>query len=154
VPETSPIPLPKDWREFIALLNSNRVDYVVVGAFALAFHGHPRYTGDLDLLVRPSLENAERMEKVVATFHFASLGLTASDFTEPGQIVQLGRPPNRIDLLTSLTGVDFDEVWATRISSSLEGLPVSFISRECLIRNKKATARAQDLADVEALGGA
>jgi hypothetical protein len=154
VPETPTIPLPKDLREFIGLLNSNRVEYVVVGAFALAFHGRPRYTGDLDLLIRPSRENAERLEKVVATFHFASLGLTASDFAEPGQIVQLGRPPNRIDLITSLTGVDFDEVWETRIPSSIEGLPTSFMSRECLIRNKKATARAQDLADVEALDGA
>jgi len=153
VPETPTIPLPKDLREFIGLLNSNRVEYVVIGAFALAFHSRPRYTGDLDLLIRPSQENAERMEKVVAAFHFASLGLTARDFAEPDQIVQLGRPPNRIDLLTSLTGVDFDEVWATRVPSSLEGLPTSFISRECLIKNKKATARAQDLADVEALGG-
>jgi hypothetical protein len=154
VPETPTIPLPKDLREFIGLLNSNRVEYVVVGAFALAFHGRPRYTGDLDLLIRPSRENAERMEKVVAAFQFASLGLTASDFAEPNQIVQLGQPPNRIDLITSHTGLDFDEVWETRIPSSIEGLPTSFISRECLIRNKKATARAQDLADVEALGEA
>jgi hypothetical protein len=106
------------------------------------------------LLVRPSRENAERVEKVVAAFHFASLGLTASDFSSPDQIVQLGQPPNRIDLLTSLTGVEFDEVWATRVPASLAGVPVTFIGRECLIRNKKATARSQDLADVDALGGA
>ncbi len=152
MPETLTTSLPKDLKEFIVLLNSNRVEYVVVGAFALAFHGRPRYTGDLDLLVRPSRENAERMEKVVTAFQFASLGLTASDFAESDHIVQLGQPPNRIDLITSLTGVDFDEVWATRVPSALEGLPVAFISKECLIRNKKAAARPQDLADVAALG--
>jgi hypothetical protein len=145
--------LPKDLREFVALLNSERVDYLIVGAFALAYHGAPRYTGDLDILVRCSEENARRIETALRAFGFASTGLKADDFLIPGQVIQLGVAPNRIDLLTSITGVGFEEAWAERQTAELDGLPVSFIGRAALIRNKKATARSRDLADVEALGG-
>lgn len=97
--------VPKDLREFIESLNSHGVEYIVVGAHALAFHGRPRYTGDIDLLLRPTLENAARIERVLMEFGFASLWLKAADFLHPERIVQLGVAPNRIDLLTSLTGV-------------------------------------------------
>jgi hypothetical protein len=146
------MPLHKDLREFIELLNSWSVDYVIVGAHALAFHGHPRYTGDLDLLVRPSPENAARLQQVVSQFGFASAALSAQDFLVSEQVIQLGRPPNRIDLFTSLTGVDFDEVWAGRVLSELDGIPVAFIGREAFIKNKRVTGRIQDQADLEALG--
>ena len=145
------MPLADDLREFIELLNSHRVEYVIVGGFALAFHGHPRYTGDLDILVHTSQENAERVYRAIREFGFPAAGLSVSDFLEDGQIIQLGRPPHRIDILTSLSGVGFAEVWASRIHADLDRLPVGFISRECLIRNKKATDRVQDRADVEAL---
>jgi hypothetical protein len=125
---------------------------VVVGGYALAFHGVPRYTGDIDMLVRPSPDNAARLENVLRAFGFASLGLAAEDFLEPDQVVQLGRPPNRIDLLTSLTGVEFEEVWENRVAGSLEGVPVQFIGLDALARNKRATGRAQDRADLQALG--
>ena len=134
------------------LLNSHGVEYVVVGAVALAHHGFPRYTGDLDILVRNSTENAKRLESALAEFGFASLGLKAADFKDSYRVIQLGVPPNRIDLLTSLTGVSFDEAWTGRVEVLLEETHVNFIGREALIRNKRLTGRAQDKADLEALG--
>jgi hypothetical protein len=144
--------LDKDLREFVALLNSRNVEFVVVGAHALAFHGHPRYTGDLDLLVRPSLENGRRVATALVDFGFASFGLTEDNFANPDQIIQLGYPPNRIDLLTSISGITFDEVWQSRENSTLDGIPVSYIGRNAFVRNKIASGRLKDAADVEALG--
>jgi hypothetical protein len=126
----------------------------VVGAFAVAFHAIPRFTGDLDLWVRRTPENAARIERALRRFSFVSLGLSAADFLEADRVVQLGHRPNRIDLLTSLTGVEFDEAWPGRVPADLDGIPVAFIGRDALIRNKRATARAQDRADLEALGAA
>jgi len=146
------MPLPKDWRAFIESLNSSGVEYLVVGAVALAHHGFPRYTGDLDILVNTSPENARRVETALQNFGFGDLGLKATDFIDSYQVVQLGLPPNRIDLLTSITGVSFEEAWAERIETVLEGMRVNFIGRQALIQNKKATRRPQDLADLAALG--
>jgi hypothetical protein len=146
------MPLQKDLREFIEPLNSHHVEYLIIGGFALAFHGVPRFTGDIDILVRPSPENAALIEEVLRAFGFASLGLSAVDFLHPDRVVQLGHPPNRIDLLTSITGVTFEEAWAGCVAAELHGIPVRFIGREALIRNKKATGRMQDKADLEALG--
>ena len=144
--------LHKDSREFIALLNSHKVDYVIVGAFALAFHGRPRYTGDLDILVRCSEGNAAKIEQALEGFGSGGAGVTAADFLIANQVVQLGRPPHRIDLITSLTGVEFAEIWESRIESDLDGLPVSFIAPAPFVKNKKAVNRPQDRADLEALG--
>jgi len=146
------MPLPQDWRAFIELLNSNGVEYVIVGAVALAHHGLPRYTGDLDILVRNSPDNARRLESALAAFGFAGLGLKAADFIEPDRVIELGVPPNRIDILTSITGVAFEEAWAERTQVDLEAIPASFIGRQALIRNKRLTGRTQDKADLEALG--
>ena len=146
------MPLPEDWRAFIESLNSHGVDYVVVGAVALAYHGFPRYTGDLDVLIRNSPENAKRLEAALAAFGLAGLGLKAADFDESYRVIQIGVAPNRIDLITSITGVTFQDAWADRIETVLEGFPVNFISRRALIRNKRLTGRAQDKADLEALG--
>jgi hypothetical protein len=145
--------VPKDLKEFIESLNSHGVEYLIVGAHALAFHGFPRYTGDVDVLVRPTPGNAARVERVLVAFSFASLGLKAADFLDPGRVVQLGMAPNRIDLLTSITGVTFEEAWNQRVSGILDGIPVAFLSRETLIKNKRATGRTQDAADVEKLEG-
>jgi hypothetical protein len=144
--------LPKDWKEFIGSLNSGEVDYLIVGAFALAFHGFPRYTGDIDILVRATPDNARKVTQVLSDFGFASLGLSPEDFLTPGQVIQLGLAPNRIDLLTSITGVEFEDAWRDRVAADLDGVPVLFIDRESLIKNKKATGRTRDRADIEALG--
>jgi hypothetical protein len=143
--------LSPDLKEFIELLNSRGVEYVIVGAHSLAFHGRPRYTGDLDILVRPSPENAEKIAAVLTEFGFAESGSKSSDFLEPDQMIQLGRVPNRIDLLTGISGVATNEVFAKKISAELSGLPVFILSKDLLIQNKRAVGRPQDLADLDAL---
>ena len=142
--------LSADLREFIGLLNSRDVEYVIVGAHSLAYHGRPRYTGDLDILVRPSPANASKVAAVLRDFGFADL-VEEADLIKPEQILQLGRAPNRIDLLTSLSGVGLDEIFETKIATQLDDLPVPVLSKELLIRNKRAVGRPQDLADLDAL---
>lgn len=145
--------LQRDLREFIELLNSANVRYVIVGGYAVAFHGHPRFTGDIDVFVDPAPPNAHLLEGVLRRFGFGDVGLSAEDFTRADTIVQLGLPPNRIDLITALTGVTFPEAWDQRLEGELGDLRVSFISKDLLIRNKRATGRTQDLADAEAIEG-
>jgi acetolactate synthase regulatory subunit len=145
------MPLHKDLREFVELLNSNAVDYLVVGAFAVAHHGFPRYTADLDLLIRPSAENVQRVLHVLAQFGFGSIGIQAADLDCEGKVVQLGVKPNRIDLITSLSGVSFDEAWNSREQGDLDGVAARFIGRSALLRNKESTGRAKDLGDAEEL---
>lgn len=143
--------LDADLREFIELLNASDVRFLVVGAYALAYHGHPRYTGDIDLLVEPSQENAQLIEQVLGRFGFAGTGLTAEDFNSTDRVVQLGVEPNRIDLMTSISGVGFDEAWLTREYGEIDGLRLAFISKDLLKRNKAAVGRKQDLADIDYL---
>jgi len=145
------VKLQKDLREFVELLNSHGVEYLVVGAHAVSFHGHPRFTGDIDFWVRPEMRNAHRVVNVLRAFGFEELGLAASDFVKAGMVVQLGQPPNRIDLLTSISGVDFDSAWRSRAEGSLDDLPASFLGFESLIANKLASSRPNDLADVAQL---
>ena len=141
----------KDLLEFIDLLNANRVEYLVVGGFALAWHGYPRFTADIDFLVRPDKANGELLVKTLVESASAAWA-SVRDFSRPDQIVQLGAKPNRIGLITSIAGVPFEEAWTTRAAGSIEGRPVCFIGREALLRNKRATGRPQDLRDVDALG--
>ena len=148
------MPLPDDWRAFIESLNSNGVEYVVVGAVALAHHGFPRYTGDLDVLVANSPDNTKRLENALVEFGVAALGLKANDFDESYRVIQLGVPPYRIDILTSLTGLTFADAWASRVEADVGQTRVNFIGREALIRNKRTTGRSKDKADLEALGAA
>ena len=143
--------LNKDWREFLELLNSRGVDYVIVGAQSLAFHGRPRYTGDLDVLIRPTADNARRLLDVLTQFGFAGSGFKESDFVESDQMIQLGRAPSRIDLLTSISGVTIDEAFGTRVSAVIDGVPVFTLGRDALIQNKRAVGRPQDLADLATL---
>ena len=145
------MPLSKDLREFIALLNSNGVEYVVVGAFAVAHHGYTRYTADVDILIRSSPRNADLVLRTLSAFGFGALGLTASDLQTQDSVIQLGVKPNRIDLITSLSGVSFDDVWSTKKGGDLDGIPVNFIAKNELRRNKRSTGRAKDLGDVEEL---
>ena len=143
--------LNKDWREFLELLNSRGVDYVIVGAQSLAFHGRPRYTGDLDILLRPTPGNARLLIDLLNHFGFAQSGFKEADFVEPDQMIQLGRPPNRIDLVTSISGVTIDEAFGTRVSAVIDGIPVFTLGRNALIQNKRAVGRPQDLADLATL---
>jgi hypothetical protein len=141
--------LNKDLSEFIELLVALEIEFVVVGAFALAFHGHPRYTRDIDFFVRPSEANAEKLERAIREFGFASLGLKASDFYDPDVVVQLGQEPNRIDLMTKIDGVSFDEVWRGKVAGHLGDSAVWFISAADYTKNKRAAGRTKDLADAE-----
>ncbi len=143
--------LNKDFREFIESLNSNKVKYLVLGGYAIAFHGHPRYTKDLDVWLELSDENALNTMKALDDFGFGGLEVTKDDFLHKGMVVQLGYPPNRIDLINSPDGVDFDECYASRIEIDIEGLKISVINLENLKKNKKASGRLQDLADLEKL---
>lgn len=143
--------LNKDFREFVELLNSNGVEYLVVGGYALAAHGHPRYTGDIDIWLDPSPVNVSRLLKVLREFGFGSLGLSAADFQQPGAIVQLGYPPARIDLLSSIDGVQFSECYPRRQLVSVSGVELAILHLEDFRKNKRASGRAKDLADLESL---
>ena len=143
--------LQTDLREFIALLNSRKVEYLIVGGHAVAFHGHPRFTGDIDFFIRATTDNADRVLEALADFGFAGIGLSRDDLVAPGQVVQLGRPPNRIDILTSISGVGFDQAWDARVPADLDGEPVQFLGWHHLIQNKQASDRTKDRADVEKL---
>ncbi len=143
--------LTSDLREFIALLNSNEVEYLVVGAFAVGFHGYPRYTGDLDILIRPTPENADKVIRVLSRLGFGNMGISSTDLQKPDHVIQLGINPNRIDILTTISGVTFESGWASRCDADLDGVPVHFIGKEELILNKESTGRARDLGDAEEL---
>jgi hypothetical protein len=143
--------LNQDFKEFVQLLNDNQVAYLVVGGYAVALHGHPRYTKDIDVWIEMNPDNSTKVVKALEQFGFGSLGLIESDFLVPDQVIQLGYPPNRIDLLTTLSGVDFTTCYASRIQVELEGIRVNFIDLDNLKKNKKMSGRLQDLADLENL---
>ncbi len=145
--------LSRDFVEFIECLIKRQVDYLLVGGHALAFHGLPRFTKDIDFWVRPTAENAEKIILALDDFGFSEIGLTREDFTTPGRIVQLGIPPNRIDLLTSIDGVEFDLAFSHRVKSEYMGSQLWVIGKEELIVNKRSTGRKQDLLDVQLLTG-
>jgi len=141
----------QDFKEFLQLLNENKVRYLVIGGYAVAFHGHPRYTKDIDIWLLPETKNIRNLLQALEDFGFASLELKIDDFLDPDQIIQLGYPPNRIDLLTDLKGVDFKTCYDNKIEAAIEGIKINFIDLENLKKNKKATGRHQDLADLEKL---
>lgn len=140
-----------DFKEFAACLNEHKVRYLIVGGYAVAFHGHPRYTKDLDVWIERTRENVERLMQGLNDFGFGSVGLDVSDFLEPDQVIQLGYPPLRIDLLTSLIGVDFASCYAGREVLHVSGVELPFIGLDGLRANKRASGRHQDLADLENL---
>lgn len=144
----------KDFKELLVLLNAHSVEYIVVGAFALAFHGAPRYTGDLDVFVHPTPDNAQRILEALKEFGFGDVGLTRNDFSSPDKVVQLGYAPTRIDIITSLTGVSWEEVDEHKIPGNYDGVPIFLIGKNEFIANKRAIGRSKDIADVEALGEA
>lgn len=143
--------LSDDLREFIELLNSHGVEFVIVGAHALAWHGLPRYTKDVDFFVNTAAKNRDALAGVIEAFGFESTGLSAEDFATKDQVIQLGTEPNRIDLLTGISGMEWEEAWESRVEGDLDGLPVSFIGKDAYIKNKLASGRPQDEADVSRL---
>lgn len=143
--------LQKEFKELFASLNARRVEYLVVGAYAMAFYGVPRFTGDLDVFVRPTPQNAKRLLAALEDFGFGSLGLTADDFSQPDRVVQLGVAPIRIDLLTSLSGVSWEESVSHKRRVLYGGISVPVIGIQEMIANKRAVGRTKDLADIELL---
>lgn len=142
------ISLHPDFREFIQLLNAHDVQYLVVGGFAVTFHGHPRATKDIDIWIWLDAANAEKTIRALDEFGFKSLGFIVDDFLVDDQIIQLGYPPVRIDLLTTLPGVDFEECFQSRVETQVDDTVVKFIDLENLKRTKRASGRMQDLADL------
>ena len=142
----------KDFKELLELFNGHKVEYIIVGSYALAFHGAPRFTGDIDIFVHSSAENSPRILSALTDFGFGSLNLTIDDFLRPGSVVQLGYPPIRIDIMTSITGVDWEEANKGKQTGLYGNIPVFFLGKEQYLANKRAVGRKKDLADIEALG--
>jgi hypothetical protein len=140
-----------DFKEFIELLNEHKVRYLIIGGFAYSFYAEPRFTKDIDFYIDTSSVNVNKILKVLEKFGFKDVGLTKEDFQQPKQIIQLGNAPLRIDIVTSIDGVSFKEAWNNRTSGKYGNLKAYFISKSDLIKNKKATGRAQDIADIEKL---
>lgn len=140
-----------DFLELFELFNTHKVEYLIVGSYALAYHGAPRNTGDIDVWVKPDKMNAHRILDALDTFGFGSLNLSENDFTHPDQIIQLGYSPVRIDLLTSISGVSWDEAFKNKVTGNYGHIKVNFIGLQDFIKNKKSTGRTQDLADLERL---
>ncbi|HMI90240.1 MAG TPA: nucleotidyltransferase [Polyangiales bacterium] len=141
----------QDFKDLLSEFNAHGVEYLVVGAHALAAHGHVRATKDMDVWVRPTRDNAQRVMSALAAFGAPAHGASIEDFSGPDFVLQIGVQPIRIDVLTSITGVTFDEAWPARLRATFDGAPVGVLSKEHLIQNKSATGRPQDLADVDFL---
>ena len=143
--------LPKDFKEFIELLNAHEVRYLIVGGYAVAFHGFPRMTGDIDFFVEATYENAKRLERVLDEFGFGSLGLDDNDFYAADTIIQLGYTPQRIDIMTAVGGLNFDEAWRNRVEAEGDGVIMVYVGKENLLESKAASGRSKDLIDLDAL---
>lgn len=143
--------LPEDFSAFLRLLGENRVEYLLVGGYAVGHHGYPRVTGDIDVWVRPTPENAARVVEALVAFGFGVDVLRAELFTGSDSIVRMGVPPNRIEILTSLSGVTFGPCWEGRVNDTLDGVPVHILSLSDLKTNKRASGRAKDQADLDEL---
>ena len=143
--------LNQDFKEFIQSLNDNHVRYLVVGGYAVALHGHPRYTKDLDIWIEMEPENVSNLIKALEQFGCGSLGLKEKDFLASGQVIQLGQAPNRSDLLCTISGVDFGPCYESRVTIEVDDVTVTFIDLDNLKKNKAAAGRHQDLADLENL---
>lgn len=143
--------LHQDFKEFIKLLNEDEVEYLVVGAFAMAFHGFPRFTGDIDFWINNSEKNAKKVFSTIKKFGFPVDKLSEKDFSSKDIIFQMGFPPVRIDVITSVEGLNFNKSFPDRIEKVIDGLKVCYINKKDLMKNKKAAGRKKDLADYEIL---
>ncbi len=145
------IQLPQDFKDFLRLLNSSEVEYLVIGGYAVSYHGYPRSTGDIDIWVAIHPKNAEKIVEVLKEFGFAGQELSADLFLEKNQIIRMGLPPIRIEILTSISGVEFGDCYDSRITDIVDGIEVNLINLENLKKNKKAAGRHKDLNDMESL---
>jgi len=145
------IHLLSDFKEFLKLLNAHHVEYLLIGGYAVGYYGYPRATADLDVWIAVHPANAEKVVAVLQEFGFDVPELSAELFLKPWQIVRLGVPPARIKVTTTISGVDFAECYAARVTATVEGIPVNLIGLDHLKTNKRASARHQDLADLEHL---
>lgn len=145
------IPIPRDFREFIALLNAQRVRYLIVGGYAVAYHGYPRATGDLDVFIELSRRNATAMVEVLRRFGFETVGLDATFFMDKGQVVRLGREPLKLEILNDISGVTFAECYRRRRRARIDGLGINFIDLPHLLQNKLAAGRDKDRLDLKNL---
>ncbi len=145
------IELPPLFSEFLKSLNDHGVDYLIIGGYAVGYHGYSRTTDDFDLWVRLSGENATRIVAALTDFGFGVPELQAELFRKEDQIVRMGVPPHRVELMTTISGVTFDECWSSRIEDEWDGVPVAIISLAYLRKNKRASGRLKDLADLEQL---
>ncbi len=141
----------KDFKEFIALLNNHKVRYLIIEGFAYSYYAEPRFTNDIDFLIESESSNIAKLLQAIKAFGFDDIELTASDFMEPDQVIQLGIAPLRIDLLTSLKGLDFSRLWRSRTTGHYGNIQAHFISKQDLIESKRLSGRKQDLADIEKL---
>jgi len=141
----------KNYEEFLSLLNKHSVKYCIIGAYAVAFYAKPRYTKDIDILVEPNKENAQKILKALEEFGFGELSISVDDLTREGNILQLGYEPLRIDLLTKLEGFQFPDIWQNRVTGDYGSEKVYFIGLDDLIKNKKMSARPSDKIDIELL---
>ena len=142
---------PQDLKEFLQLLNAHCVEFCIVGGYAVGRHGFPRYTGDLDVLILPTRDNAERVLASLNDFGFGNTGVVLDDFLAPGRIMQMGIPPLRIDIITGIDGVTNEEVFANCIQEEASGLNLRYIGLRELLRNKQEAGRDKDLIDVKRL---
>ncbi len=143
--------LPPDFSEFLKLLNDADVRYLLIGGYAVGYHGYPRTTADMDVWVAISSDNAHRLVGVLQQFGMSGTNLSPNMFMERGKIIRMGLPPMRIEILTGIDGVDFDECYEARVTATIDGLPVKLISRSHLRANKRASGRHKDLDDLEHL---
>lgn len=143
--------LNQDFKEFAQLLNGNAVEYLIVGGYALMAHGHIRNTGDIDFWVNPTPQNAQRLTKSLNEFGMGSLGISPESLSTVDTVIQMGYPPARIDLMTSIEGIEFADAYPNALRVVIEDVPLTIISREHFLKNKRALGRHKDLADVDAL---
>jgi hypothetical protein len=143
--------LDKDFREFIQLLNENEVKYLVIGGYAVAFHGYPRYTKDLDFWIWANPDNADLLLKTIKDFGLGSMNLSKEDLLDLDNVIQIGYEPNRIDVIIDLEGLDFESCYERRVDSSIGDINIPFIGLDDLIRNKLSTGRMQDKVDADKL---
>jgi len=141
-----------DFKDLLELFNANKVKYIIVGAYALAYHGAPRTTGDIDILVHPDRKNAQSILKAIKEFGFSSINLSVDDFSVPDKVIQLGVAPNRIDIMTSITGVSWEEADKGKKSGFYGNVPAKYLGIKQFIANKRAIGRKKDIADLEAIG--
>ena len=144
--------LQKDYKELFELLNAHNVEYMIVGAYALAYHGAPRFSGDIDVYVHLSPENAKKIISALFDFGFRSLNPTVEDFQNPNSVIQLGVPPVRVDIMTSITGVSWEDADKGKVEGLYGDVPVYYLGRDQFITNKRAHRRKKDIADLESLG--